>query len=139
MNYWIFVSVPFTDYNVGTIYEMLEKIRNSKKWPLGKRTFHRKKLQAGDKVLFYQGGENGRMIVASAELSSALRHTENLHSFVKINRFRIWSNPIDIRELFNDLSFIKNKKHWSAYFQGGIVKISKEDYNRILRKAELAE
>ncbi|MCK4481621.1 hypothetical protein KAU55_00230 [Candidatus Bathyarchaeota archaeon] len=51
---------------------MLGKIKTSQKWSIGKGTPNRTKLAVGDKVLFYQGGENGRKIVASAELASGL-------------------------------------------------------------------
>jgi len=135
VNYWIFVSVPFTDYNVGTIHEMLGKIKTSQKWSIGKGTPNRTKLAVGDKVLFYQGGENGRKIVASAELASGLQQTENLDTFVIIKNFRVWDNPVDIRPLIGKLSFIKNTKYWGVYFQGGVVKLTKEDYQKIFRKS----
>lgn len=135
VNHWIFVSVPFTDFNIGTIHNMHKKIRTTKNWSIGKRTPNRTQLSLGDKVLFYQGGDEGRKIVASAELASTVKETEISESFVEITNFRLWKKPVEIRALINELSFIKNKKHWGIYLQGGIVKISEQDYKKIKGKA----
>ena len=135
VNHWIFVSVPFTDFNVGTICEILKKIRRTKKWLIGRRTPNKRKISTGDKVLFYQGGEGGGRIVASAELTSGLQEAENFDSFVEIEDFRLWENPVNIKTMIERLSFIKNKKHWGVYFQGGIIKIAEEDYRKLIRKA----
>jgi len=139
VNYWIFVSVPFTDFNVGTIYKMLKKIEATKRWSIGRKTPNRGRLSEGDKTLFYQGGEDGGKVIASAELASSLQQHENADSFVKIKNFEVWKKPIDIRALTDKLSFIKNKRHWGVYLQGGIVKISEVDYNKIIRKSEKLE
>ena len=136
VNYWIFVSVPFTDFNIGTISEIGKKIETSRKWLIGRKTRNRNRLMAGDKILFYQGGEEGRKFVGSAELASGLRQTGNsIYDFVKIMNFKIWDNPVEIRTLIDKLSFIKNKKYWGVYLQGGIRKISRKDYKEVLRKA----
>jgi len=135
IHYWIFVSVPFTDFNVGTVYEMQKKIEATQKWSIGKQTPSRLKLSEGDRILFYQGGEEGRKVVASAELASSLQQSEDAGSFVKIRNFEVWKKPVDIRTLIDKLSFIKNKQHWGPYFQGGIVKITEADYNNIMRKS----
>jgi len=121
VNYWIFVSVPFTDFNTGTIQEMFRKVENSKRWRIGRRTPNRGVLSAGDKILFYQGGEEGRKIVGAAELASGLEQSEGLDSYVKIKSFVLWKNPVDIRTLINELSFIKRNRYWGVYFQGGVV------------------
>lgn len=133
VNYWIFVSVPFTDFNIGTISEMLKKIKAKQKWLVGRRTPHRGILSEGDKILFYQGGEEGGKVVASAELASGLQ-SENDDNFVQIKNFEVWKKPVDMRALIDKLSFIKNKQHWGVYLQGGIVKTAGIDYNLIVRK-----
>lgn len=132
------MSVPFTDFNIGTIYEMLKKIKAKQKWLIGRRTPHRGILSEGDKILFYQGGEEGGKVIASAELASGLQ-SENDDNFVKIKNFEVWKKPVDMRALIDKLSFIKNKQHWGVYLQGGIVKIAGTDYNLIMRKREKAE
>ena len=42
--------------------------------------------------------------------------------------------PLSIRPLINELSFIKDPDIWGAYFQIGIRKISKEDFEKILSR-----
>ena len=134
-DYWIFVSVPYTDYNVSTIHKMQEKIKSSRVWPIGKRTAHRKQLSEGDKVLFYQGGERGRKIVGSAELESSLIiDEEGIYDFVMIKNFELWDRPVELKRVLNGLSFVRYKKYWSAYFQGGIAKISEKDFEYICAK-----
>jgi len=136
VKYWIFVSVPYTDFNTGSIYEILGKIRASKKWPIGKKTLHRNELSENDKVLFYQGGEGGKKIVGRAELASSLMRDEsNIFNWVMIRNIEIWEKPVEIKAVLEKLSFIRNKMHWGLRFQGGIVKISENDYKLILRKA----
>lgn len=127
------MSVPFTDFNIGTISEMLKKIKAKQKWLVGRRTPHRGILSEGDKILFYQGGEEGGKVVASAELASGLQ-SENDDNFVQIKNFEVWKKPVDMRALIDKLSFIKNKQHWGVYLQGGIVKTAGIDYNLIVRK-----
>lgn len=38
---------------------------------------------------------------------------------------------IDAKRLVNDLSFVKRKEHWGAYFQGSIKQIPEEDFKLI--------
>ena len=38
---------------------------------------------------------------------------------------------IDVKRLVNDISFIKKKEHWGAYFQGSIKQIPEEDFKLI--------
>jgi predicted RNA-binding protein with PUA-like domain len=132
--HWIFVSVPYTDFNTGSINEMRSKIESSKKWPIGKKTIHRNALSKGDKVLFYQGGEQGRKIVGMCELSSGLvEDSDRMCDCVMIENYEFWKEPVDIRKVLGRLSFVKDSKRWGIYFKGGIVKISKKDYDKILR------
>lgn len=133
--YWIFVSVPYTDFNMGTIREMAEKMKVSKKWPIGKNTPLRQKLSENDRVLFYQGGEKGRKIVGSAELGSRLISggENSLFDFVMIRKVALWKKSVEIKTVLNKLSFIKNKKRWGIYFRGGVIKIAEKDYKEILR------
>ena len=135
VNYWIFVSVPFSDFNVSTIIEMFNNKEKVFKWRIGKKTPHREKLSEGDKIIFYQGGENGGNIVASAVLISNLQNGD-FDDFVNMNNLEIWSKSVDIRTLIDKLSFIKNKKYWGLHFQGGIIKIPDVDYNKIIKKSK---
>ena len=41
--------------------------------------------------------------------------------------------PLDVKPLIDNLSFIKNKLQYHTHFQGGIRKVSKEDYIKITK------
>ena len=47
---------------------------------------------------------------------------------VKVEPLLLPEEPIDFTPLVKRLSFIKNKKRWSAPFRRAMLKISKEDY-----------
>jgi predicted RNA-binding protein len=135
-NCWIFVSYPYSEFNAGTISEMEQELRKNSKWPIGKRTPHRKQLCAGDKVIFYQAGEEGKKFVGCGELFSNLQFDENQKfDFVSIANIELFGKPIPINKLLETLSFIHNERCYGHHFQGGIVKIPEEDYRLIMRRA----
>ncbi len=45
--------------------------------------------------------------------------------------------PLSIKELLDDLSFIKNKRYWGMYFRRGVFSISEEDFRLIAQKMGL--
>jgi predicted RNA-binding protein len=133
--YWIFVSLPFSDFNRGDINVTMRKVQATGKWPIGKNTVNRKQLSKGDMILFYLAGEEGKKFIGSGELLSDLTVNEkNFDSFVTLGNMKLWKNQIAITDVLNELSFIKNKKHWGLHFQGGIVRIPEKDFRLILRK-----
>jgi len=133
--YWIFVSFPYSDYNTGSIFEMMNKLKQSRRWPIGKRTHHKLKLSIDDKILFYQAGEEGKEIVGSGKVVSGLQHDKNsFFDYVIVENIELWDKPVQIRKLIKNLSFVKNKKRWGIHMKGGIVKISEKDYELISKK-----
>jgi hypothetical protein len=135
VKYWIFVSVPYTDFNTGSIDEILDKIKSSKTWPIGRRTVYRNLLSKGDRVLLYQGGEQGKKIVGSADLNSGLiGKPDGICDGVLISNLDLWKEPVDIKKVVSKLSFVRNPERWGFYFKGGVVRISERDYKEILRR-----
>lgn len=133
VQYWIFVSQPFSDFNRGNIIEVMSKGNSEKKWPIGKRTHKKKLLSKSDKILFYEAGAEGQKIFGSGELLSGLKvNKEEVEEFVIIGNFKIWNPPTSIRGVISNLSFIKNVNYWGLYFQGGIVPINESDFNILL-------
>lgn len=106
--------------------EFLERIR-TKRWPIYKRTSNRLQIKKGDKILFYLAGYPRRKIVASAVLSSNLKEDGEEFS-VTLYKIKVWKIQIPIRPLIESLEFIKNKAKWGGYMQGGIVKITDNDF-----------
>jgi len=135
-NCWIFVSFPFSDFNKGNISEMMEKIKQSGKWAIGKNTSFRRSLSKGDSILFYQAGEEGKKFVGSGSLLSGLQSNEDsISNYVAIGNIDFWEKPVPVTDVLNNLSFVKDKNRWGFYFKGGIVRLPQNDYEYVLQKA----
>ena len=136
VHHWIFVSLPYTDYNTGTINEFIGKIKQSGKWAIGRRTVYRRQIGAGDRVLFYQAGEV-KGFVGLGEIASGLQtDKEDIFDFVLVKDIDLWDRPVSIDGLLACLPFIKDKRHWGLYFRGGVNRIGKEDYELVLSKVK---
>lgn len=106
-----------------------------KEWPIFQHTPNRKKLRAGDKVIFYLAGNHGRKFLGNCTLNSALKEEENeLDSSVGLSDIMVWKMHIDVHDVLADLDFIYRKNIWGCYFQGGVITISKKDHQLILSK-----
>lgn len=142
MKYWVFIVTNRKDNaEIITGREILETRIGDEFWGLRERTPNRKALEAGDKVVFYEGNPT-KSFVASATLKSssfklsedertqfshkrALFTTEYGVYLEKIQRF---DNPIPAEQVVDSLSFIENKEYWFSYFQGGTREIFEKDY-----------
>lgn len=138
VRYWIFVSFPYSDFNVGTIQEMISRIKQSGIWPIGKNTRFRNQISRGDKLLLYQAGEPVKAFVGNAELHSDIQSTEGqiYPYYVRVGNVQLWDNCLYVKDIVNDLSFVRDKSHYGAYLQGGIARIPEEDYNAVLAKVK---
>jgi hypothetical protein len=86
-------------------------------------------------VLFYLAGEEGKKFLGSGELLSGVQNDDqNSGFFVEIGQVKFWKKKPNISGLIDELSFIKNKKQYGLYFQGGVVAISESDFEIVLRK-----
>ena len=50
---------------------------------------------------------------------------------VEFENINIFNKSLSIRDHINNLDFIKNKKKYGLYFQGGICKINKQSFEYI--------
>lgn len=128
---WIFVSHPNSAFSVGTLSEEAFE-ETAIRWAIGSRTQNRNRIAAGDKVLFYRAGHEGKKIFASAILRSSLMKDDE-GFYVKLDDLKIWKTPVEIKKCLPQLSFIKKKKQWGSYFQGGIIALPGADYYLILK------
>lgn len=67
-NYWIFV-IKNTD-------EEFKKRMERKSWPIYSYTVNRKKIQSCDAVVFYKAGEGNKVLLGTAETTSAIKGKE---------------------------------------------------------------
>ena len=137
-NYWIFVLTDHPDSNLDAdeIYHtrMVDKF-----WGLNDNTPYREELKKGDKIIFSYGAKK---FLGIAELASddfrlnkdqkeKLGHDSDFYKTeygVFLTNIAQWDKPKEVKQFTENLSFITKKDKYSYYFQGGIKKISKEDY-----------
>ena len=68
--FWMFIPLPYSDSNKGSMLDLIEKVKATGRWSVGKKTHYVNQLSEGDKVLLYEAGEEGRKFVGSAKLLS---------------------------------------------------------------------
>ena len=102
-----------------------------KKWPIYQRTPNRTSLTKGDGVIFYLAGVHSMKFVGTATLSSEAEPEGDAFSVIFSN-VDVWKKPVLIKPILESLNFVPNDRRWGAYFQGGVIWISKKDYNVIL-------
>jgi predicted RNA-binding protein len=118
-------------------------------WPLNRLTPHQSKFQRGDRVLFYIAGgrepEQGH-IVALSEISGERFVSERRDARfpgwigvpepplydVPLNQSEWFTKPVSVRHVLNRLTFIRNRKAWGTYFQGGVRRIPAKDFELII-------
>lgn len=149
-NYWIFIVTDHSDMNQELTVENIFKQRmDDEFWGLGKSTPNRDKLKKGDRVLFYIGnpvksiGGSAKLKTDSFKLDEKEKEEYghdisfyNTDYGVKLEDIDIWQNKIKMDVLISQLSFIENKNYWYTYFQGGVRKISEDDYKFILENRD---
>lgn len=118
----------------GNQSEFQERIK-LKKWPIYKRTNHRRKIRKGDKILFYLAGSHRRKIVADGILGSNLK-INGEEFLIDISKIKLWKRQILLKPLVESLEFVKNKEKWGVFMQGGIVRITDRDFETLLHQVK---
>jgi hypothetical protein len=118
-------------------------------WPIYQRTRHRSAIAAGDVLLVYLGGyrEFSQNIVAFARVKSVedtgrrappiidSEAAQNAPPFkiLHLDDIELFADPVSIRNLLTQLSFIPKSPKWGAALMGGCRTITREDFLRIER------
>ena len=126
MNRWIFVIRDSEE-------EFKERI-NVKKWPIFNKTRYKKEFVVGDAVLFYKAGLNGQKFLGTCKISSGLKKETSFVDNLEIKEISVFDSPVEMKDVIEELDFIKNEINWGNYFQGGVRKISEDDFSKIIRK-----
>ncbi len=142
MKFWVFIVTNRKDNGkIISGREILEIRLADQFWGLGERTPNRRKLEAGDKVVFYEGNPT-KGFVASASLKSTSfklsseRQEQYSHGRkcfttdygVYLDDIRLFKTPVPAEQLIDHLTFIENTEYWYSYFQGGTREIFEADY-----------
>jgi len=126
MNHWIFV--------INDTSEVFEKRMKEERWPIFVRTHNRKHLHAEDAVVFYKAGTDGKKFLGTAKIITELTKSDKIDFSLGIDEINIWEKSKSVDSLIENLDFIKDKRFWGRFFQGGVIKMSKKDFTTITRK-----
>ena len=126
MKRWIFV-IRDSD-------EEFERRVVSKKWPIFNRTRYKKELGIGDVVLFYKEGLKGQKFLGTGKIKSGLVEETKFKDYLEMEEISVLATPVEMKDVIKKLDFVKNKDNWGNYFQGGVRRISEEDFSVIIRK-----
>jgi hypothetical protein len=121
-------------FNINDIEKELDDRLDAKKWPLYPKTKNVENMVKGDLVLFYQAGAGFHVFAGEAVVLGTTLRTKNRH--VKFSSAEKWKNKVDIKKIYEELEIIKNPKYYGAYLAGGVLKLSKNDYDLIISKSE---
>jgi MoxR-like ATPase len=141
-NHWILVVTDKPEQNL-TAKQIVTTRINDRFWGLNTKTPYRTLLRKDDRVIFSYGSREflGTAILDSdafelrEEQRNQFSHNDEFFKTdfgVRLKDAELWEDPKPVQKSVNVLSFIKNKGYYMTSFQGGIRKISKEDYNNIL-------
>ena len=142
-DYLIFVSSDGKKTGLDIFNERIKK----NKWPIYSKTPQQLNIKEGKKVVFYiaGAGEKKQSFVGTAQIKSIIDNNtvstdpnqefKSVLFFIEFKNLKVFNEEIKIKEHLNKLDFIKNKKKYGLYFQGGICKINQESYEYILQKS----
>ena len=122
-------------------YEKFLKRIKSLYWPIYLRTENKKYIKENDNLIFYIAGkgELRQHFVGSAKIA-------NLHKFydyknvltsvdIDLGETKIFKKPVFLKEISEQLNFIKHKKNLGLNLQGGCKLMSEDDYNLIINNS----
>lgn len=152
--YYIFIAsnLPTFDQEIPAP-EVIKELLDRGYWLIGGHTRNRKAIKEGDKAVFYAAGKGNRVFLAMATIASActpLRDRGKLAievEFVealgfehpgllsfKVTNIAFFDTHVPASQLVDHFSFIKNRRRWGIYFQGGSMRISKEDFELVIKE-----
>ncbi len=123
--------------------EVFDFLMDKKAWGLHPTTQHRAVLQDGDQIIFYLAGPNGGFLGSAGLASGAYIdktgesdkwwfNRSEVNYRVNLRDVEKWDRVKPIQPLLQQLGFIKKTKNWGVYLQGGVRKITPDDYRTIL-------
>ena len=144
-NYYILVASTADGINGKRIssYDMMRHRLDKNSWPMFKGTSHMKKIEIGDKVVFYLAGntKSSQNFVSSAEIQNIVNWdfrdgildvedalTPNPEIILKLRNITLFPKAISIRPLVKNLNFIKKPDFWGLYMQSGCISITEKDF-----------
>ena len=144
---WILAVVDHRltrDRKVSAIDVLKERLKQNI-WLVNPKNVNVKYLREGDEVVFYPGssvdekGFIGVGVLASEPRPLTAPETTKYGSpssqfdkAVSLRDTKIWMQVKPAATLVPQLSFIKNKRKWGVYLEGGIINLPKPDFELII-------
>jgi len=126
---------------------VFKRLAANSRWFLSTFTPFRDKYKPGDQVLFYLAGPKhryfaGRASVAVKPLPASQSDLEMLAQLglfgyevaLPLSGVVLFRSPRPMRDLVGNLEFIKDKKNYGLNLRQGAIRISRKDYDYIVRE-----
>ena len=107
-----------------------------------------KQISKDDYIIFYSpktklnGGEKLQSFTAICKITDSIPYrvemTPDFHPWRRNAEF-FKCSEIQIKQMLDELSFIKDKKHWGFPFRRGLFSISKNDFDVISKAMKMNE
>lgn len=148
MSFYIFVNSDGYDFDDEKVYSRevcLYRLKN-KVYPLYPRTRLKNLIKTNDSFVFYLAGSpvsETRKFVAYGKIDSVIfdksYNEDDVHLSQPIEKILtlksiVTKKPVSIYSIKDQLSFITKKNKWGSCMQGGVIPISKEDFNLIIKE-----
>lgn len=134
---------PFT--SGGQITETLAK---HEAWLASPVTPYQKVYTEGDRVLFYVAGPKARHVVGDAVIAGPVSpmteedqqvandlKLEGFEQRIPLRDVRYWNEPLALKPLVAQLTFIKDKQNWGLHLRQAATRIPYNDYIFLLKQA----
>lgn len=101
------------------------------------------KIHTGDRILLLTKRNNLIEFFGYTQVDVVYQDTTDLYDYyfskkkLKLKGIKYFSKPIPTKDVVEELDFIENKNKSSSYFRSDYREISKEDFTRIYKKANL--
>jgi len=126
--------------------EVIKTLLPNRLWLLPETAPLVRKFAAGDRFLIYAGGESAFYAVAEGsgpptgvDMSIVPQHFPGLGGFFQyMLRFRevtMFTQPVSAAHVLDRLSFVKDRRYWGLYFRHSVRRISRRDFDLIVRHA----
>lgn len=149
MNYFYLIASDVVDgfNNKFSGLSCAEENLKDKKWPLYKHTLYKNTVKPGDLCLIYIAGkgELSRHFIAKFKILDVVDRPyfeevknpiKKINKIIRVSEMQKFNNPVNIKSIFNDLSFIRgHEERWGLVMQGGCRKLVKEDFDLIVEKS----
>ena len=138
-DYLIFISSD----GKKTGFDIFKDRIKENKWPIYVKTPQLQNVSVGKNVVFYiaGSGEKRQCFTGTAKIKKIIDNKDTnlvpnqefkqILFHVEFENINIFNKSLSIRDHINNLDFIKNKKKYGLYFQGGICKINKQSFEYI--------